>query len=356
MKNMMSKVALLVLGLGTVMLLGTSYSLINNSLVSDETFGFEVANFDVSFNDNNKISISSIPQDDTDGIKNSAEYTFDVKNNGDHDINYRLDIVLNGTDEMKNYIHYVYSINGEEYSDVLSLSNNSTVKQNKTLTKKSKDIYKLKLWLSIDADESFMNKSFSANIILNASLNDYKYAFNVIEKLGLNKQDSVEYVNGDYRYSKKDAPNYVWFNCKDGFTTGADYCEKWRIIGSFDNKSEKSKEEYPSLKIVSTKVINDITYNNEVKTGSYDDSYVDTYANGFYYDSLEEEAQKLVLKARWNIGEVKSTTLLESTKEELSMYYYANIALPNLSDYIYLQDESFFPSNIINPGYGCWRV
>ena len=347
MKNMMSKVALLVLGLGTVMLLGTSYSLINNSLVSDETFGFEVANFDVSFNDNNKISISSIPQDDTDGIKNSAEYTFDVKNNGDHDINYRLDIVLNGTDEMKNYIHYVYSINGEEYSDVLSLSNNSTVKQNKTLTKKSKDIYKLKLWLSIDADESFMNKSFSANIILNASLNDYKYAFNVIEKLGLNKQDSVEYVNGDYRYSKKDAPNYVWFNCKDGFTTGADYCEKWRIIGSFDNKSEKSKEEYPSLKIVSTKVINDITYNNEVKTGSYDDSYVDTYANGFYYDSLEEEAQKLVLKARWNIGEVKSTTLLESTKEELSMYYYANIALPNLSDYIYLQDESFFPSNIM---------
>ena len=104
MKNMMSKVALLVLGLGTVMLLGTSYSLINNSLVSDETFGFEVANFDVSFNDNNKISISSIPQDDTDGIKNSAEYTFDVKNNGDHDINYRLDIVLNGTDEMKDYI------------------------------------------------------------------------------------------------------------------------------------------------------------------------------------------------------------------------------------------------------------
>lgn len=345
MKNKMNKIALLVLGLGTVMLFGTSYSLITNTLVSDETFGFNVANFDVSFNDNTNISISSIPQDDEDGIKNSAEYTFDVKNNGDYDINYRLDIMENGSYSIKDVIHYVYSVNGGEYSKVLSLKDNATISQNKVLTSKAKDTYKVKLWLSIDADESYMNKSFSANILLTATQNEFKYASHVIEKLGLNKQDEVVYSNGDYRYSKSDAPNYVWFNCKDGFTKGEDYCEKWRIIGSFSNKSEKSNEEFKSLKIVSTNIVNDVTYNNDVKTGNYDESYVETYANGYYYDSLETDTQKLVLKARWSIGEVSSNNLIQAIKEENSEYFYSYIGLVNVSDYIYLQDEIFFPND-----------
>ena len=345
MKNKTYVIALLVFGLGTILLLGTSYSLITNNLVSEEAYGFNVANFDVSFNDDTKIMISGIPTSDADGIKNSKEYVFKVNNNGDYDINYRLDIIENSSTIMGEVIHYVYSVNGSEYSDVLSLKEHYTLKQNKVLAKDAMDEYKVKIWLSEDADETYMNKSFSATIMLMATQNEYKYATTVIERLGKNNQDNVININGDYRYTKKDSPNYVWFNCENGFTKGEDYCEKWRIIGSFNNKSENSLEEYPSLKIVSTKVYDNINYNNDEKIGNYDESYINTFANGSYYDKLEENTQNLILKARWNIGEVKSNTKEEVYEEEKNKTIYANVGLLNVSDYLYLENEHFFSND-----------
>lgn len=342
MKNKMTIIAVLMFGLGTIMLLGTSYSLITNSMVSEETYGFNVANFDVSFTDDTKITVTGIPTSDDDGLKNSKEYTFKVNNNSDYDINYRLDILENSKEQMGEVIHYVYSLNDGEYSSVLSLKDNFTIKQNKKLEVNAIDEFKIKIWLSEDADESYMNKSFSATIVLSATQNEYKYATMVLERLASNKQDNVLDDNGILRYSKKDSPNYVWFNCENGFTKGEDYCEKWRIIGSFNNKSENSIEEYPSLKIVSTKTYDDVSYNNEEKLGNFDESYINTFANGSYFDKLNEDTQKLILKAKWNIGEVKEKIYAKAVEEETSKTYYAYIGLVNVSDYLYLGNESFF--------------
>lgn len=328
------------------MILGTSYSLITNHMISDETFGFNVANFDVSFNDDTEITISSIPTSDEDGLKNSKEYTFMINNNSEFDINYRLDIIENSSYNMKDVIHYVYSINDSSYSDVLILGEYSTLKQNKVLKANSSDAYKVKIWLSDMADESYMNKRFSAMILLNATQNEYKYASNVIEKLFNNKQDNIIKINDDYRYSKKDSPNYVWFNCNNGFTKGEDYCEKWQIIGSFKNKSKKSKEEYYSLKIVSTKPFSEIIY-SELEDENYEESYINSYANGFYYDSLNADTKKLILKARWYTGDVNSNTFEDVLKEEKNNFTYSYIGLPNISDYLYLNNESFFNNNMM---------
>ena len=341
MKNKTSIIAVMIFGLGTMMLLGTSYSLITNNLVSNETYGFNVANFDVSFTDDTKISVTGIPTSDDDGIKNSKEYTFKINNNSDYDINYRLDIIENSSINMGEVIHYVYSINDSEYSEVLSLKDDFTLNQNKKLDTNAIDIYKLKIWLSEDADESYMNKTFSASIILSATPNEYKYATSVIEKLANNNQDNVIEVDDSYRYTKKDSPNYVWFNCENGFTKGEDYCEKWRIIGSFNNKSEKSRSLYKSLKIISTTSYDDVAYNDEMNMNNYDDSYINSFANGSYYDKLEEDSQKLILKARWNIGDVKSSNYIMAQEEEENKTYYANIGLMNISDYLYLGNESF---------------
>ena len=342
MKNKMYIVALLVFGLGTLLLLGTSYSLIIDNLVSKETYGFNVANFDVQFFDDTKITISGIPTSDSDGLKNSKEYTFTINNNSDYDINYRLDIIENSSFPMKDVIHYAYKINDSEYSDVITLGDNYTIKQNKVLKVNANDVFKIKIWLSEDADESYMNKAFEASIILLASQNEYKYASSVIEKLGNDNKDNLVKVDEDWRYSKKDSPNYVWFNCQNGFTKGEDYCEKWRIIGSFKNKTEKSREDYYSLKIISTKEYSEIAYNNEEANGNYDNSYINSYANGYYYDKLDEHTQSLILKARWNIGEVSSTNYQDVLKEEKEKTIYANIGLPNISDYLYLPNESYF--------------
>ena len=344
MKNKTYIIAVMVFCLGVLMLLGSSYSLIVGNLVSEESYGFDVANFDIQFSDNKKISISGIPESDEDGLKNSKEFTFTIKNNNNYDINYRLDIIENNDTKMSDVIHYVYAINNENYSKVISLKDNYTIKQNKVLKPNQSDTYKVKMWLSIDADEAYMNKTFSANILLTATQNEYKYATTVIEKLANNKQDNIILTNRDYRYSKSSS-NYLWFNCQDGFTKGDDYCEKWQIIGSFYNRTSDTSEEYQMLKIINTNVIEQVAFNNNELTGEYDKSYIETFANGSYYDKLYSEAKKQIIKARWNIGNSSSLSYEESLQEEKLKYYYGYIGLPNLSDYLYIRNDSFINDN-----------
>ena len=346
MKNKMFIFAFMIFMVGITMILGTSYSLVTNRLISNETYGFKVANFDVSFNDDTKIAVSSIPMTDEEGMKKSLEYTFHVDNNSDYDINYRLDIIENSAYNMGSVIHYAYSINDSEYSDIRLLKDYPTVKQNKVLKKNTTDMYKIKIWLSIDADESFMNKSFAASIMLSATQNEYKYASTVIEKLANSNKDNIIKTIDGFRYSKNDSANYVWFNCQDGFTKGEDYCEKWRIIGSFINKSEKSTDEFYSLKLISTLPFENIAYNSE-ENNNYNEAYISSYANGFFYDKLNNNTKKMILKARWNIGEVNNLDYEQAILEEKKNIYYANIGLPNVSDYLFLQKEWFNDNNMM---------
>lgn len=346
MKNRMLVIGTFVFLLGLTMILGTSYSLITNHLVSNETYGFKVANFDVSFNEDTDINVSSIPMTDEEGINSSNEYMFTVDNNSDYAINYRLDIIENSNYNIKNVIRYAYSINDSEYSDVYLLKDNITINQNKVLKTNASDVYKIKMWLSDDADESYMNKSFSVSIVLSATQNEYKYATTVIEKLGNTGKDNVVRSGINYRYKKNSSSNYVWFNCLDGFTNGDNYCERWRIIGSFYNKSELRNDLYPSLKIISTKAYNEIAYNFE-ENNNYDNAYINSFANGYFYDRLSNDTQKLILKAKWNIGDVVSNRYEDAIKEEETSTYYAYIGLPNISDYLFLDDSSFFINNLI---------
>ena len=341
MKNKTTIVAVMLFTIGALMLFGSSYSLITGSLTSNSTYGFDVANFDVEFMDNTKITITGVPTTDDEALQTSKEYIFKVTNKSDYDINYRLDIIENGINKMSEVINYSYSINNSNYGNVISLKDNYTIKQNKLLKKGEVDTYKVKMWLSIDADESYMNKDFSATISITATQNEYKYASTVIEKLANDNLDNVKKEGNDYRYAGNNLMNYVWFNCDNGFTKGADYCEKWQIIGSFNNKKEKSNEEYPMLKIVNTSIYDKLSFNNIEKTGNYSDSYVDSFANGSYYDKLNDDFKKYIMEARWNIGDIKSSTFESVLKEEQENVYYAKIGLPNVSDYLYSQGNSF---------------
>ena len=339
-------IALLVFSLGALMLLGSSYSLIIGNLVSEETYGFDVANFDVQFSDNKEISISGVPETDEEGLKESDEYSFTVINNSDYDVNYRLDIIEKNSFKMGNVVHYAYTMNNSEYSKVLSLDDNFTIKQNKVLKKGEKDNYKIKIWLSIDADESYMNKTFNANISLVATQNEYKYATTVIEKLAKTNKDGIVSSNNDYRFTK-DTNNYIWFNCQEGFTKGDDYCEKWQIIGSFLNRKENAIDEYYMLKIMNNKKVEEISFNNQDKLGDYDNSYIETFANGSYYDKLNDMAKKYIMMAKWNIGSTDATNYEKSLKEEKTKEYYGNIGLLNTSDYLFLKDNSFISKDNI---------
>ena len=344
MKNKTFVIATIIMSLGVIMLLGTSYSMISNTIVSEESYGFNVANFDVEFQDNTQISLGGIPTSDEDGLKNSKEFTFTVLNNSDFDVNYRLDIIENSIFPMKDVIKYAYSLNNGEYEKINLLSDNYTINQNKVLKKKAKDVYKIKLWLSLEADETYMNKKFQASISLLATHNENKYATNVIEYLGTNNLDGVQSENDNYRYTSSQK-NYVWFNCKDNYTKGEDYCDKWQIIGSFKNSFKESSSEYQMLKIINNNVIENITFNNNDLNGSYDNSYINTFANGMFYDNLNDKEKKMIVKAKWNIGSTDKKDFNNVYQDEIKETTYAYVGLLNITDYLYLKENNWIKTD-----------
>ena len=347
MKNKTFVVASMILVLGVVMLFGTSYSLITNTIVTDESYGFNVSSFDVEFLDNTIISLNGIPTSDEDALKNGKEFTFTVSNNSNYDVNYRLDIIENSPFKMDNVVKYTYSLNNEEYQDITLLSDNYTIEQNRVLKKNEKDVYKLKLWLSIDADETYMNKKFQATISLFVTHNENKYATNVLETLASNNQDGVVKENDNYRYIGNDVNNYVWFNCQNNYTKGIDYCEKWQIVGSFNNTFDNLDSSYMMLKLINTNVIEELPFNNEDLKGDYDESYIISYANGKYYDSLNDDTKKLIVKAKWNIGSTNAYDFNSSLEDERLKNTYTFIGLLNTSDYLYIKDNSWINYNNI---------
>ena len=234
-------------------------------------------------------------------------------------------------------------LNDSEYSETFKLNDNYTIKQNKNLQVNAIDIYKLKILVN---DENIATDK-TLSIIFSATKNETKYATDVIKKLSKDNESNIVFENNSYRYNKNNSNNYIWFNCKNGKTTGEDNCERWRILGVFNNKNDKSSDEYLSLKIINTRVVENISYNMDEARGNYNDSYISSYANGYYYEMLDESVQKLILKAKWNIGEVNSNKYSEAYKEEKSKTYYAYIGLVNISDYLYLQNESFINDNTI---------
>ena len=351
MKNRTFFIASMIFLLGFVMLFQTSYSLIVNTLVSEESYGFSVADFDVEFQDNTTITLNGVPTSDQDGMNNSKEFTFTVLNNSNYDVNYRIDIIEKSLLPMKDVIKYTYKINDGEYQEITRLSDNYTINQNRVLIPNGKDIYKIKLWISIDADETYMNKKFQATISLSATHNANKYATDVITYLGDNSYDSVVKDGDNYRYLANEK-NYVWFNCMDNYTKGEDYCEKWAIVGSIKNTIGDMSKEYMMLKLVRNEIVEELTFNNEDLVGSYNDSYINSYANGAYYDLLNKHAQNLLIKAKWNIGNTPALEYKVAQEEEKKQIFVANIGLLNISDYLFLRgsawygkDQNFFTLN-----------
>ena len=283
MKNKTYLIAVLVFAIGIIMMFGTSYSLIVHKAIIGKEYVFDVSLKEDVFINNVEVEIRTKSIDDN-------EYLFTITNNNDFDINYRLDILENDLLNMGENIYYTYNLNNSEYESYQTLKDNSTIKQNRVIKSKQKDIYKLRIWLAND-----VKKKVSAIITLSATKDYHKYATSIVEDM--NHKD--DFTDNIYRYNDTNPSNYIWFNCQENYTSGNDHCEKWRIIGSFDNKLENSDEEYKSLKITSNKVFSHIPFNNNSAYDQFDKSYVYTYANGYYYDLLNNHAKNLIQKSQF---------------------------------------------------------
>ncbi len=98
----------------------------------------------------------------------------------------------------------------------------------------------------------------------------------------------------EYRYAGASPDNYVWFNCDEGQMSGEAHCEKWRIIGLVNVKTESGNVEQ-RLKIIRADSIGEYYWDHKADEvgssksayGSNDwtDSQLMAMLNDNYYNS-----------------------------------------------------------------------
>ncbi len=93
---------------------------------------------------------------------------------------------------------------------------------------------------------NLMNDTLNSKINFNfKNLSGTKLNALIIANENANNSGLYDY-NNMYYYGGSSVNNYIWFNCDDGYNSGDEYCERWRII---------SIEEDGSLKIIKDSVV-----------------------------------------------------------------------------------------------------
>ena len=153
----------------------------------------------------------------------------------------------------------------------------------------------------------------------NVYFKKYLIADKIIE---LAQSDTVNFANddpdGNIRYMGANPNNYVYFNCSDYANQSDNTCEKWRIIGLFNNitKSDGTKENL--VKIVKSDSIGTIAW-NENSPGYWANATLQQNLNsGTYYTTTlkNDVTRSKIENVMWNLG--ASSTITDVTAK---MFY-----------------------------------
>ena len=159
-----------------IMILGVSYALFQKDIIgNNRKIIYQVGDLKVKLDDSSSKDISltnAIPQEDSEGLS-SEPYSFLLINNGTTDLKYT--IYLEDDKEAKNkcgtdcelvpykFIRYNLS-NDSESLKTSNLSTTSNALYTGTIKSKATDKFNLRVWLSIDADNTAMNKYYFGKI------------------------------------------------------------------------------------------------------------------------------------------------------------------------------------------------
>ena len=159
-----------------IMILGVSYALLQKDIIgSNGKIIYKIGDLEVKLDETGSKDISltnTIPQEDSKGLS-SEPYSFLLINNGTTDLKYT--IYLEDDKEAKNkcgtdcelvpykFIRYNLS-NDSESLKTSNLSTTSNALYTGTIKSKATDKFNLRVWLSIDADNTAMNKYYFGKI------------------------------------------------------------------------------------------------------------------------------------------------------------------------------------------------
>ena len=154
----------------------------------------------------------------------------------------------------------------------------------------------------------------------NVYFKKYLIADKIIE---LAQSDTVNFANddpdGNIRYIGANPDNYVYFNCSDYTNQSDSTCEKWRIIGLFNNitKSDGTKENL--VKIVKSESIGTIAWDENLSGGYWANATLQQNLNsGTYYTTTlkNDVTRSKIENVMWNLG--ASSTITDVTAK---MFY-----------------------------------
>ena len=157
-------------------IIGVSYALLQKDIIgSNEKIIYKIGDLEVKLDESGSKDISLVnaaPQEDSDGLSNEP-YSFSLVNNATTDLKYTIYLEDNsdaknkcGTDcELVPYKFIRYNLsNDNESLKTNNLSASSTELYTGTISSKSTDKFNLRVWLSIDADNTAMNKYYFGKV------------------------------------------------------------------------------------------------------------------------------------------------------------------------------------------------
>ena len=262
------RITLLVISLLLVISItrGTSYSLWKKVEVQKEQNIVESSCFSIEFSESSNINLkNAMPISDASGLKKTP-YTFTIKNTCNADSKTKISLnVLNSSTMDSSIIKFSMKYGSLANStpvllDTFNKGESSTNVKENYLVKEDiirgneEKTYSIYLWMDESAGNEYMNKIFNAKInITSEAIEDTpKYMAETITDLA--SKDTVNFADDDadnnIRYIGKDPGNYVYFNCSDYSNQTADTCEKWRIIGVFNNITKEDGTKENLVKII----------------------------------------------------------------------------------------------------------
>ena len=206
-KKILFLVIFLILLIGII---GVSYALLQKDIIgSNEKIIYKIGDLEVKLDESGSKDISlvnAVPQEVSDVLSNEP-YSFSLVNNATTDLKYTIYLEDNsdaknkcGTDcELVPYKFIRYNLsNDNESLKTNNLSASSTELYTGTISSKSTDKFNLRVWLSIDADNTAMNKYYFGKIkvVINQG-DDYciRNGFNTLSDCMLvmnNHESSIE--------------------------------------------------------------------------------------------------------------------------------------------------------------------
>ena len=294
------------------MILGVSYALLQKDIIgNNRKIIYQVGDLEVKLDESGSKDISLVnatPQEESDGLSNEP-YSFSLVNNATTDLKYTIYLEDDSDDKNKcgtdcelvpyKFIRYNLS-NDNESLKTNNLSASSTELYTETISSKSTDKFNLRVWLSIDADNTAMNKYYfgKLKVVINQgddycirnglnTLSDCMLVMNSHEtsvenaKTNITNKGTPDFSKiattdeGLYMAEDDDGASYYYRGAvKNNYVSFAGYT--WRIIRRNGNGSIRL--------IYSGKTTSDTGESTTIGKSQYNSKYWDPAYVGYKYD------------------------------------------------------------------------